>query len=73
MDLKFSRLGVLSDNENMLKSIYTKSADLKNFLTTWKESVQNSNFDLSQALQEKAEKIQTAMCIFYSSLYFNSK
>ncbi len=63
--------GSMAENENLLRSIYTKSVDMKHFLATWKESMlASANFDLSQALHEKAVKMQSAMSLSFFGLHF---
>jgi len=47
------------EGEDLLKSIYTKSAEVNKFMSKWKKSV--SGFDISEALNEKLNRIQTAM------------
>ena len=46
--------------------VYRTPNDIRKFLNDWKKSIFSSNnFDISQVLKEKEEKIQVAMSIHF--------
>lgn len=63
MNVESTKEQLQSEQQTLLKSIYTKSAEFKSFMSNWRKSIKD--FDITQVLNEKATRIQEAMSILY--------